>query len=365
VSEADKDQKQFAPSEQRLEKARREGQSPKSKDLGGAVALLAGGALMATTSGPLVRDMISTSQLAFRRIAEGGDPMTSMNIIAGSAMNIGLSAAPLLLGVAVLGTFACMMQTGFLILPELVLPKLERLDPMKALASVFSLKEGAFRTLMALLKTGAVAIAVMTVLDDELAAIDVASYANPAATSELIAGACLRVFLSGAAMLGVLSAIDFAWQRWRFMENMKMTREEMKQEHKQDEGSPEVKGRRRQIHREMSMNRVMAEVPKATVVVTNPTHVAVALRYEPGDPAPRVVAKGVESMALAIRRVARENGVPIIENRPLARALNRKVKVGRVISEEFYQAVAEVLAFVFRIRDRALGRAGGRGGRNG
>ena len=135
-----------------------------------------------------------------------------------------------------------------------------------------------------------------------------------------------------------------------------LTRDEVKRENREDEGSPELKGFRKRRAREISLNQVIREVPKADVIVTNPTHFAVALRYQQGkDVAPRVVSKGVESMALNIRRIARQNGVPIVENRRLARTLHRKVRVGHLVPPDFFEAVAEVLAHVYRIRQRTIG----------
>ena len=137
---------------------------------------------------------------------------------------------------------------------------------------------------------------------------------------------------------------------------MKMTHDEVKRESKEEEGSPELKARRKGMYRELTINRVMDEVPNADVIVTNPTHFAVALRYEANkDMAPRVVAKGIDSMALNIRRIARRNGVPVVENRPLARTLWRKVKVGRPVPLDMYEAVAAVLAHVYRIKQRSIG----------
>jgi flagellar biosynthetic protein FlhB len=167
----------------------------------------------------------------------------------------------------------------------------------------------------------------------------------------------LQMFLWIALILTALAVVDYAWQRHQMMESLKMTREEMKRERMEEEGTPEVKGRRRQMHRDLSLNRILEEVPNADVIVTNPTHFAVALRYRPGqDRAPMVTAKGVDTLAAHIRSIARRNGVPIIENRPLARSLWRKVRIGRPVPSNLYQAVADVLARVYRARNSAAQR---------
>jgi flagellar biosynthetic protein FlhB len=145
---------------------------------------------------------------------------------------------------------------------------------------------------------------------------------------------------------------DAVYQRYRWHQRLRMSKEEMKQEHKESEGSPEVKGRMKQIRASRVRKRMMAAVPEATVIVTNPTHYAVALRYEPGMAAPICVAKGVDSLALRIRAVATEHDVPIMENPPLARALHATVDIDEEIPAEHYRAVAEVIGFVLRLKRR-------------
>jgi flagellar biosynthetic protein FlhB len=153
-----------------------------------------------------------------------------------------------------------------------------------------------------------------------------------------------------AAMLSLLAALDWAFQKWQHEENLKMTLQEVKEENKDMEGDPQVKARIRAIQMETARKRMLADVPKADVVVTNPTHFAVALKYAEGEAAPRVVAKGQDLLAQTIKRIARDHRVPVIENKPLARALHKHVKVGAFIPDDLYQAVAEVLAYVYRLK---------------
>jgi flagellar biosynthetic protein FlhB len=161
----------------------------------------------------------------------------------------------------------------------------------------------------------------------------------------------LRLALSVAAALFLLGAADYGFQRFRFERALRMTRQEVKEELKREEGDPAVRARVRQVQREMARRRMMAAVPKASVVVTNPTHVAVALRYERGvTAAPRVVAKGEGFVAERIKELARRHGVPVVERRPLARALFKAVAIGQEIPRELFYVVAEVLAYVYRLR---------------
>ncbi len=352
--EVEQDQREFEASAERLEKARQEGRFARSREIGAAAGLLVGGAFLAYGSGPLISGLLVTTRSVFRQVGERHEDAGATGaLLSGAAVEVGLALAPLLGGVMVAAVGVSMAQSGFLFAPELVLPKFERLDPFKGFAQLMKLGPAAMRTAMGLLKTVFVGLVVWSALGDtstlavQLAGLDVAQ------TAGHVGRECVRVLISGAAALVLVAAIDYAWQRFDFLRQMKVTREDMKRENKENEGSPEVKQKRRGIQREMAMNRIVKEVPTATVVVTNPTHVSVALRYDPEvDAAPRVVAKGVDGTALFIRRIAREHGVPILENPPLARALNQKVKAGRRISEEFYLAVAEVLAAVYRIAER-------------
>ena len=155
------------------------------------------------------------------------------------------------------------------------------------------------------------------------------------------------------AVILILAVIDYAYQKWQTTQDLKMTKQEVKDEMKQTEGDPQIKGKIRQKQRQMAMSRMMQEVPKADVIVTNPTHFAVALSYKQGMKAPLVVAKGQDLVAQKIKRIAKDNRVPIVENKPLARALFSSVEVGDAVPENLYQAVAEVLAYVYRLKRKS------------
>jgi len=162
--------------------------------------------------------------------------------------------------------------------------------------------------------------------------------------------AFIKVVAKLLAFCAVLALGDWFWQKWRYEENLKMSKYEVKQEAKDYDGDPQIKARIRGMQYEAFRKRMIAAVPTADVVVTNPTHFAVALKYEPGSPAPKVVAKGQDHLAGIIRKLARENRVPVIENKPLARALHAQVEVGHYVPESLFQAVAEVLAYVYRLK---------------
>jgi flagellar biosynthetic protein FlhB len=231
---------------------------------------------------------------------------------------------------------------------ELLLPKPDRLaGGFKRLVSL----QGAANLLKAVLKIAVVVAVAWNVL----VALGQGAIAAPAmGLPEILAftGNGLRklVLVMALPLIGI-GATDYAFQRWRFERSIKMSRQEVKQEHKESEGDPQIRGRFRRAHRELSKRRMLADVKRADVVLTNPTHVAVALRYRPDEGgAPKVLAKGADEVALRIREAARSAGVPIVERRALARALFQKVQIGAEIPNQLYKAVAEILAYIYSLR---------------
>ncbi len=256
-----------------------------------------------------------------------------------------------LLFVAALGVMVG--QVGFQIMPDVAAPHWERIDPVSGLGRMFSLA--------ALLRGGVIiAKACVTVglafllirgRVGRLVALDRQTLANAASQTWDIV---LRLGLAVAAAFVVIGVVDYVLQRLRFEASLRMTRDEVKEEIKREEGDPAIKARIRKLAREMSQRRMMRNVPRATVVVTNPTHLAIALRYDKGAlGAPRVVAKGAGYVARRIVETARRHGVPVVERKPVAQALYKAVQIDREIPAALYQAVAELLAFVYRLRGMA------------
>ena len=243
------------------------------------------------------------------------------------------------------------LQTGFNWAPKAMAIKLDRLNPAQRFKDIFGFKKLTINTLLSSAKIFAAGFIVWLILQDKMVAIAALPLGTFEGAMRLLVSEITELFLWVTVTLAIIAAADYVWQKYQLTDSLKMTREEMKRERIEEEGQPEIRGRRKQMHRELSMNRILEEVPQADVIVTNPTHFAVALRYRPGqDKAPMVTAKGADELAAHIRAIARQNGVPIIEHRPLARTLWRKVKVGRAVPSNLYQAVAEVLARVYRSR---------------
>ncbi len=250
---------------------------------------------------------------------------------------------------AVASTFA---QTGFLITTEPLKPKLSKLNPINGFKKLFSLKS-LVETLKNLIKISILMVIVyLSVRDMFLESFNYLYTDLPASVTHLIevaTGMIVRICIAFVAV----AAIDFFYQRWDYEKNMMMTKEEVKEEYKQMEGDPKVKSKIRQIQQQRAQQRMMQQVPGADVVIRNPTHFAVALRYKPGiDDAPVVLAKGQDSVALRIVQIAEENKISVVENVPLARALYAQAELNQQIPPDLYDPVAKVLVYIFKLNDK-------------
>jgi len=245
-------------------------------------------------------------------------------------------------------------QFGFIFTLYPLKPDINKLNPMEGLKRLFSLKT-VFEVIKGILKLVVVGVVVYLVLSADFSKFISSVYSNPSLILVFIVKECIKLLFYAVLLYIVIAALDFAYQKWDYEKKLMMTKQEVKEEYKQREGRPEVKAAIRRRQRELAMRRMMQEVPKADVVITNPTHYAVALKYEPEErDAPYVVAKGVDNIAVRIIEIAEENDVPIVERPEIARSLYRLADIGEEIPEELYKAVAEILAFVFRLKGKNL-----------
>jgi flagellar biosynthetic protein FlhB len=244
------------------------------------------------------------------------------------------------------------VQVGFLLSPKAITPKISRLNPISGFKKFFSARTAVelFKSILKLVLVSAVAYWAMR---DRWEDVVAAAYLTPIGAGLAITKLVLLVWLRIVIAMLVLGILDFGFQRWQYGRDLMMTAQEAKDEAKQFEGDPRIKQRIRQIQRQMAMKRMMAEVPKADVIITNPIRFAVALRYDVANmQAPVVIAKGARIMAKRIREIAEEHDVPIVEKPELARALFKSIEVGQAVPEGLFKAVAEVLAFVYKIDKR-------------
>lgn len=345
----------------RRQEVRRKGQVARSAEVSTALILLAGFALLYALAGWVARDVTLYARRVYeempsRLASVGADqvPALFLEMIVAAAKN----AAPFLAAALVVGFFSQLVQVGFLFSTEPVTPKLERLNPIQGLKRLFS-KRALVELLKSVAKVAIVAGAAYLSLRGSFPAfVEFIEWPLLEGVRHVGIAVVRTGIIVGIAMV-ILAYADYRYQKWEFEKSIRMTKQEVREEHRQMEGDPQVRSKIRQRQRQIASMRMMARIPTADVVITNPVHLAVALAYDAEEmEAPTVVAKGAGPLAERIKQTAREHGVAVVENVWLARALYESVEINAKIPEELYQAVAEVLAFVYRLR-----RAGGGGRR--
>ncbi len=359
----DKDEKTEDPTGKRISKFREQGSLGLSKDLVNIVQLTVGLIALMQFGGAIYQGLIDSLAYVFEHVGDGrGQGLQLGDVMRTHAEQL-LWPMLTFLGIVVVATFgAFAVQTRMYFNFSLVGFKLNRLNPLPKLAAFFNPKKAAAKAGLALLKLGFAGIAVYLVLDEAMPAIAGLNLGTMASLFIVLGETTRTLVYVTLSLMVVVGVIDFIYKKRELLTQMKMTKEEVKREHEDQEGKPEIKSKRKQKARELTVNRIMQQVPKADFVLTNPTHYAVALRFRPGkDDAPVVVAKGADDLAAIIRKVARQHGVPVIEHRALARALYNRVKVGNPITADFFQAVATILARVYQAKRARSGGAAAAG----
>ncbi|KIM11011.1 MAG: flagellar biosynthesis protein FlhB [Sulfuricurvum sp. PC08-66] len=349
---ADDQEKTEEASDKKIEDARKEGNVPKSQDVSGLFALFVAILAFLALFPFIGQHMMATFVYLFGVMNEPFGREMLSGVVYNLAREFLLMVMPLALAVAIAGVLGNLAQFGFLFTTKPLVPDFKKIDPIKGLANLFSLKkviEGFKITLKAFVTMG-VAFIFFWMFIKELPTIALFEYK---AQLEWLASKALIIALVMLLITFVFALADLVIVRQQYFKKLRMSKQEVKDEMKQMEGDPLIKQKIRQIQMQMSRKRMMSAVPNADVVITNPTHYAVALEYKPKKhKAPIVVAKGMNNIALKIKEIARENGVHITQNPPLARALYKGVDLEREIPEELYNAVAEVLAFVHKVENR-------------
>jgi flagellar biosynthetic protein FlhB len=339
----------------RRQQAREKGQVAQSQDLGSA-ALLVSAVLVLMMIGPRLMGFFA----GLLRGQLGGDAWLTIdrNFVLERWTAIGSDATSAVLPILGLmfltGVAVNLAQVGILFVPERLLPDSSRINPLSGFKRIFSLT-GFMRLTFGMFKVlivSTVALFSLYARQTEIVALAQLNTAQIAVSvSSLVLGTCLKI---GIALL-ILALLDFAYQRWKHEQDLKMTQQEVREEMKNLQGDPQIIARRRAVQRQLVLNRMSDAVPKADVVITNPTELAIAVQYVPEEmAAPIVVAKGAGVLATRIRRLALENSIPIIEKKPLAQALYKQVEVNQPIPGDLYAAVAEVLAYVYQLQGKAM-----------
>ncbi len=341
------------PSQHRIEEFRKRGEVASSRELTG-ILVLAGSLLTLGLSMTFILEEMSTFMewLYKLDVATAFGEKALKTITTKTMMTAVKCAAPVALSALCIGVIAQVAQVGFLFAPEVIEMKFERLDPIGGMKKIFSLN-ALVETIKGLIKFTLI-IAIVYVLLRK----DIFSYTGFLEMEVFQSYSHAKMLLFKVAFslilgLGVVAILDFAYVKFTYHQKLKQTKQELKQESKEQEGNPEIKQRIRQIQREMSRKRMMKDVKTADVIVTNPTHISVALKYDSNNMvSPQVIAKGADFLAMRIRELAKENGVPVVENVQLARTLYKTVKVGQPVPRNLYKAVAEVLAFVYKLKKK-------------
>ncbi|SFL55490.1 flagellar biosynthesis protein FlhB [Methylobacterium pseudosasicola] len=350
---AEQEDKTEEPTQRRLDQAIERGDVATSAEIN-TFAILGAFTLALLIAAPTIAQNLTQGLKAFLANAHTlPDDATAMKQAATRGLWLWLEAVAVPVGMAaVAGLAAGLLQHPLVLTTETLMPKFDRISPMAGVKRLMGI-EALFQFGKGLAKISAVGIVGAVLLWNDRDRLEVFAKLDPVGCLPALFSLSLRLLAGMLCMHLAITLGDALYARFRWRKRHRMSKEEMKQEMKEADGNPEVKGRMKQLRMARVKKRMMAAVPTATVVVTNPTHYAVALRYETGMAAPICVAKGVDALALRIRTVAAEHGVAVIENPPLARALHATVEIDREIPAEHYRAVAEVIGFVLRLRRRA------------
>ncbi|BDV41465.1 flagellar biosynthesis protein FlhB [Geotalea uraniireducens] len=352
MSDEDKHSKTEQPTSKKLEEAKKKG-VPHSRDLTSTVTLIASVIALYSTGGFMFSTLKRTSYEILSSMGTYQLTESSVYKLLLKMLLVMLSVTlPFMVVVVIAGTVTTLLQVGFSLQGERITFDLTKLDPVKNFNKLFN-KDSLVEMVKALLKMAIVGYMAYKILRDEMDSIVYLTETDLTGILEFVKQISFKLVLHTCGVLLILATLDLAFVKWRFIQNLKMTKQEVKDEHKESEGDPQVKGKIRRMQFEQAQRRLRKIIPTADVIVTNPTHFAVALKYDRMTmTAPVVLAKGADYMAQQIKAIAKENSVMLVENRFLARELYAQVKEGQEVPEALYTAVAEVLAYVYSLKGK-------------
>ncbi len=342
------------PTAKRRNDALKKGQVAKSQELNTGFVLLAGFLVLRIFWEYMYKNVAAYSAHIFSHLHENDTTVEGVMKIFLDIVGLLVDTSfPVMIGVLIFALAINVYQVGFMINTERLEPKLDNLNPINGFGRLFS-KRALVELVKSLFKIIVIGFFLYLYLKDEIPFMPYFIYYDLEYSLVEIGDKIFIMAFQVIAVIMVLAAADYAYQRWQTTQDLMMTKQEVKDEYKQMEGDPQIKGKIKQKQRQMAMARMMQEVPKADVIVTNPTHLAIALMYKKGMVAPKILAKGQDLVAEKIKATAREHKIPIVENKPLARALYETVEIGDVVPQNLYQAVAEVLAYVYRLKNKRV-----------
>lgn len=356
ADDKDNGEKSEEPTQQRRDDYRKRGQVAQTKDLGSVLFLLLS-AFLIYFLGQTFLDQIN--ELFFKSFNdyvfsaardEGLRPAMMFSLQKTALLVVPVAAIYWLFGVA-----STLVQVGFLNNEDAIKFDLEKINPLNGMKRLFSLRS-VVEGLKSILKLVFVSFVAYLILKNEYKSIPLLADMSIGSLIIFLGALSAKLLLTVGITLGALAGADYFYQRWQLEKEMMMTKQEIKEELKSREGDPLIKARIRKIQRETAMRRMMQDVPKADVIITNPTHIAVALKYSEQMIAPTLIAKGADEIAAKIREIAKAHSIPLVENKPLARTIYKTLEIGMRVPKELYSAVAEVLAYVYKLKKKLKGR---------
>ncbi len=353
----DQDEKTEQATDSRREEFRKRGQVAQTKELGTAIMFLVAAGLIYVLGRFIMQNIAEVFEHMFGPTMVQtlhSEKITEMLFYTGTKLVVLL--APILLAAMFIGIFSQVMQTGFLQVDDALKFDLNKMNPINAIGRIFSMK-GLVEFFKSLIKMIIVFTSMYFLLKSEVRQIPYLSGFSVGQIFTYLGAVVFKLLLGTGIFMLVLAVADYFFQRMALEKEMMMSKQEIKEEHKSREGDPLIKARIRKIQREVANRKMLTEIPKGDVVITNPTHIAVVLKYSDKLPAPQLIAMGGDYMAEKIKEIAKLHNIPVIENKPLARTIFKTMKVGEIIPKELFVAVAEVLSYVFRLRKKKFARS--------
>nr|WP_325189589.1 flagellar biosynthesis protein FlhB [uncultured Selenomonas sp.] len=342
------------PTPKKRADARKKGQVGRSQELNTAFVLLIGFFSLKLLWDSIYLSIANYTTYVFSNVNQTVDTENVIRIFIGIMTILAQTALPIMLFIMVIGLAINFFQVGLTFNTESIEFKLDKLNPINGFGRIFS-KRSLVELVKSFFKILVIGFFLYRFIHEQLLAMPQFMFFDLTTSLALVAEIIFQMAFIVIGVIMVMAFCDYGYQKWQTTQDLKMTKQEVKDELKQSEGDPQIKGKIRQKQRQMAMARMMKEVPKADVIITNPTHYAIALAYKSGMIAPQLVAKGQDLVAQRIKEIARESRITIVENKPLARALYASVEVGDIVPQELYQAVAEVLAYVYRLKNQRRG----------
>lgn len=343
------------PTSKKLADARKKGNVARSREVPSVLILIGGVGVLFFTGSWMLTRLTDVMRGIVQQAGSLKMAPETVHTLFWEVFLIGLAVlAPLMLVVIAMGVVGNVAQFGFLITGEKLSPNLAKLNPISGLKRLFSLRS-LVELIKSVIKLVIICAVAAIVIQRDLDQIPGLMQLSPGHILTFIGRVSFQLCLYACMVLLLMAALDYAYTKWQHLQDLKMTKQEVRDEYKQREGDPAVKARIRSVQREMARRRMMEAIPEATVVITNPTHLAIALKYEPGMHAPQVVAKGAGFIAERIKSIAADHSIPLVENKPLAQTLFKSTEIGAFIPAELYRAVAEILAYVYRLKGLANG----------